>query len=214
MPDSLAAVVYGAALFALIFLALALVSARRRRWLRLTGHVVIALLFLALAGLFGTVGIAVQGYRALTHEEVAAVITTEPLGPQQFRASFRFADNREATFNLSGDALYVDGHVLKWKPIGNFFGLHTAYELDRVAGRYEKLEEEQGRPRTVQRLSADKPVDMFNLRQRYAILAPLLDAEYGSATFVPAGEPQRYELRVSTSGFLMRRIEPPPARAD
>jgi hypothetical protein len=214
MPDSLAAVVYGAALFALIFLALALVSARRRRWLRLTGHVVIALLFLALAGLFGTVGIAVQGYRALTHEEVAAVITTEPLGPQQFRASFRFPDNREATFNLSGDALYVDGHVLKWKPIGNFFGLHTAYELDRVAGRYEKLEEEQGRPRTVQRLSADKPVDMFNLRQRYAILAPLLDAEYGSATFVPAGEPQRYELRVSTSGFLMRRIEPPPARAD
>lgn len=214
MPDSLAAVVYGAALFALIFLALALVSARRRRWLRLTGHVVIAFLFLALAGLFGTVGIAVHGYRALTHEEVAAVITTEPLGPQQFRASFRFADNREATFNLSGDALYVDGHVLKWKPIGNFFGLHTAYELDRVAGRYEKLEEEQGRPRTVQRLSADKPVDMFNLRQRYAILAPLLDAEYGSATFVPAGEPQRYELRVSTSGFLMRRIEPPPARAD
>jgi hypothetical protein len=214
MPDSLAAVVYGAALFALIFLVLALISVRRRRWLRLAGHVVVALFFLAVAGLFGTIGIAVQGYRALTHEEVAAVITTEPLGPQQFRASFRFADAREAVFNLSGDALYVDGHVLKWKPVGNFFGLHTAYELDRVAGRYEKLEEEQRRPRTVQRLSADKPVDMFNLRQRYTILAPLLDAEYGSATFVPAGERQRYELRVSTSGFLMRRLEPEPARAE
>jgi hypothetical protein len=214
MPDSLAVVVYGAALFALMFLALALISARRRLWLRLTGHVVVALFFLVVAGLFGTIGIAVQGYRALTHEEVAAVITTEPLGPQQFRASFRFAEGREAVFSLSGDALYVDGHVLKWKPIGNFFGLHTAYELDRVAGRYEKLEDEQGRPRTVQRLSADKPVDMFNLRQRYAILAPLLDAEYGSATFVPAGVPQRYELRVSTSGFLMRRLEQEPARAE
>jgi hypothetical protein len=191
---------------------LALVSVRRRRWLHLAGHVVVALLFLAVAGLFGTIGIAVQGYRALTHEEVAALITTEPLGPQQFRAHLLFADKREATFDLSGDALYVDGHVLKWKPIGSFFGLHTAYELDRVAGRYEKLEEEQARPRTVQRLSADKPIDMFNLRQRYAILAPLLDAEYGSATFVPASEPQRYELRVSTSGFLMRRLEPGPAR--
>lgn len=214
MPDSLAAVVYAAALFALIFFVLALVSARRRRWLRLTGHVVIGLFFLALAALFGTIGIAVQGYRALTHEEVAAVITTEPLGPQQFRASFRFADGREAVFSLSGDALYVDGHVLKWKPIGNFFGLHTAYELDRVAGRYERLEDEQGRPRTVQRLSADKPVDMFKLRQRYAVLAPLLDAEYGSATFVPASEPQRYELRVSTSGFLMRKLQPQPARPE
>lgn len=214
MPDSLAAVAYGAAFFALLFLALALVSARRRRWLRLTGQVILGLFFLALAGLFATIGIAVQGYRALTHEEVAAVITTEPLGPQQFRARFRFADGREAVFSLAGDALYVDGHVLKWKPIGNFFGLHTAYELDRVAGRYERLEDERGRPRTIERLSADKPVDMFSLRQRYAVLAPLLDAEYGSATFVPAGEPQRYELRVSTSGFLMRKLGEEPSRAD
>jgi hypothetical protein len=213
MPDSLAAVAYGAALFALIFLVLALVALRRRRWLRMAGHVVVGLLFLAIAGLFGTIGIAVQGYRTLTHEEVAAVITTEPLGPQQFRATFQFADGRAASYRLAGDALYIDGHVLKWKPIVNFLGLHTAYELDRVAGRYERLEDEQGRARTVERLSADKSVDMFNLRQRYALLAPLLDAEYGSATFVPAGAPQRYELRVSTSGLLMRKLDAPQPQA-
>jgi hypothetical protein len=212
MPDSLAAIAYGAALFALAFFVLAFVSVRRRRWLRLSAQLLIALALLAVAGLFATIGIAVQGYRALTHEEVAAVIVTEPLGPQQFRAHFRFADGREADYRLAGDALYVDGRVLKWKPIVNFLGLHTAYELDRVAGRYESLADEQARARTVQRLAADKPLDMFSLRQRYAILAPLLDAEYGSATFVPAGEPQRHELRVSTSGFLMRRLEPSAAR--
>ncbi len=211
MPDNLAVVIYGAALFALLFVLLAWFALKRRRWLRFGAHALLALLLLALAALFGTLGIALQGYRALTHEEVAAVISTEPTGPQQFRARVRFADGREALYTLAGDALYIDGHVLKWKPLVNVLGLHTVYELDRVAGRYAELADEQTRPRTVERLSVAKPVDLFSLRQRYAFLAPLLDAEYGSATFVPAAEPQRYELRVSTSGFLMRRLDEGPA---
>jgi hypothetical protein len=210
MPENLAVVIYGAALFALLFLLLAWFALKRRRWLRLGANVLLALVLLAIAALFATLGIALQGYRALTHEEVAAVISTEPLGPQQFRARVRFADGREAVYSLAGDALYVDGHVLKWKPLANILGLHTAYELDRVAGRYAQLVDEQTRPRTVERLSVDKPVDLFSLRQRYTFLAPLLDAEYGSATFVPAAELQRYELRVSTSGFLMRRLDEVP----
>lgn len=207
MPESLTTVAYGAALFALVFLVLSFVALRRRRLLRLSGHLLTAFFFLSIAALFGTISVAVQGYRALTHEEVAAVITTEPVGPQQFRAKFRFADGREATYSLAGDALYVDGHVLKWKPIANYFGLHTAYDLERVGGRYNQLEDEQARPRTVLRLSPDRSMDMFKLRQRYALLAPLLDTEYGSATFVPADRKARYELRVSTSGFLMRKHE-------
>jgi len=41
------------------------------------------------------------------------------------------------------------------------------------------------------------------------LFAPLLDAEYGSASFVPAGE-RRIEVRVSTSGLLIREV--PAAR--
>jgi hypothetical protein len=84
-------------------------------------------------------------------------------------------------------------------------GLHTAYELDRVAGRYATLEDEQERPRSVFSLAADKPVDMFHLRRRFWLFRPVLDTEYGSATFVPADRPATYELRVSTTGLLIRR---------
>jgi len=51
-------------------------------------------------------------------------------------------------------------------------------------------------------------VDLFGLRQRYEFLAPLLDAEYGSATFVPVTRPAELELRVSTSGLLIREAQP------
>ena len=89
-------------------------------------------------------------------------------------------------------------------------GLHTGYELARVAGRYRALDQERSAPRTVYSLGQDKPVDLFGLRQRYAFLAPLLDAEYGSATFVPVKQRAELELRVSTTGLLIRETKPVP----
>ena len=108
--------------------------------------------------------------------------------------------------NIAGDELYVDAHILKWKPLANFLGLHTSYELDRVAGRYLKLEDEQTKARTVFFLSQKKPIDIFNLRRRYTLFRPLLDAEYGSATFIAADQAAEFEVRVSTTGLLIRKV--------
>ena len=193
----------GLGLLALIAAASAL---RRGRLVRFGTRLALSALLLSAAALFGIVVIGTAGYRALTHEAVAAIVETRPLGPQRFEARFRFPDGRVASYTLAGDELYVDAHILKWKPIANLIGLHTAYELDRVAGRYRALGDEQRAPRTVHGLGADRPIDLFELRQRYAVLAPLLDAEYGSATFVPVEEPATLELRVSTSGLLLRRV--------
>jgi hypothetical protein len=120
----------------------------------------------------------------------------------------RYPDGRQSAFALAGDEIYVDARILKWKPIANVFGLHTGYELDRVAGRYRDTEQERSAPRTVYALGEDKPVDLFGLRRRHAFLAPLLDAEYGSATFVPVTQPAELELRVSTTGLLIREAAP------
>ena len=79
------------------------------------------------------------------------------------------------------------------------FGLHTAYELDRIAGRYRSIDNERSAPRTVFPLERDKPLDLFDLRRRYTFLAPLLDAEYGSASYVAVSRPAEIELRVSTT---------------
>jgi hypothetical protein len=205
MSDPLALLAVLFAGLSVVFLLSGVVALRRGRPLRLATRLTFAVLLLALAGFAGTVTVATRGYRAFTHEEVAAVVRTEPVGPRRFRAHFRFADGREASFALAGDELYVDAHILKWRPIANFIGLHTAYELDRVSGRYATLAEEREGERTVQALSQEKPFDMFTLRRRYALLAPLLDAEYGSASFILADEAAEFELRVSTTGLLIRR---------
>lgn len=166
----------------------------------------LALLFVAT--IMGGIALGTAGYRALVREEIAARIFVRPTGPQRFQATFRFADGGEATFELAGDEIYVDARILKWKPIANVLGLHTLYELDRVSGRYRAVAEERAAARTVHELGASRWLDLFGLRRRHAFLAPVFDAEYGSATFVPVTRPAELELRVSTTGLLIREARP------
>lgn len=179
---------------------------RRRRSIRFGIDTLAGLLFVVTGLLLATLGVSTQGYRALTREEVAVRVSVRPSGAQRFDAEFRFPDGRLERFALAGDQLYVDAYILKWKTLANLVGLHTAYELDRVAGRFKDLGQERGAPRTVYSLAHDKPLNIFHLRERFALLAPLLDVQYGSATFTPVTRPARFEVRVSTGGLLIREV--------
>ena len=195
------------ALLGLIFLIITIARIKRWKLLSSATNLLTALLMLSLSALFGTISSAIQGYHALTKEELAAIVKVEPTGVQRFDARFSMPDGSEKIFFLAGDQLYVDAHILKWKPLANMFGLHTSYELDRVAGRYTLLNDEITKVRTVYSLSKDKPLNMFDLRQRFAMLNPLLDAEYGSATFINSDSPEEFRLMVSTTGLLIRKID-------
>jgi hypothetical protein len=190
----------------LIFLVAGLAALRRARPLRFALRTVVGLLLLALAAVSGAIGVGITGYRALTREDLAARIQVRPMDRQRFEATFLIPDRPAMTFELAGDEIYVDARILKWTPRANLIGLHTAYELDRVTGRYMDIEKEQSLERTVYSLAEPKPVDLFGLRRRFASLAPFVDAEYGSGSFVPVTRPAEFEVRVSTTGLLIREV--------
>jgi len=192
------------ALLAFMSFISSLVAARRRRVLGSLSGGVLSVVLLLLALLFGVLSVGLRGYEALTHEEVVVQVHTTPVGEQRFEARFVFPDGEERTFELAGDQLVVDAHILKWKPVANILGLHTQYALDRVSGRYEQLKDERTRPRTVHALNDESKLDLFNLRKKWDRLSPFYDAQYGSATWVDARSEGSFELRVSTTGLLMR----------
>lgn len=213
MPQELinSPLVFGAVMFGIAGLMLlygGLVALRHARPLRGTAGTLAGLLMLSCAALAGVIAIGMQGYQSLTREEIAATLTVRPLGSKRFEATVRLADGSEMVYDVVGDEVYVDAHVLKWHPYANLFGLHTSYELDRIGGRYQEIDQERAAPRTVYPLGKTKAVDLFGLRRKYEFLGPLVDAQYGSATFLPVTGPAILEVRVSTSGLLMRQTGP------
>jgi hypothetical protein len=169
-------------------------------------RLVIALLFLTVGLLAAMISLSVQGFRVLTSEQLAATVEVQKLGEQRFQTVFTFPDGVVKTFELAGDEFSVEAKIVKWHPWANFIGLQTAYELDRVSGRYTLLDDEQTQPRTVYSLGRDRAVNLFSLSQRLPALSTLIDAQYGSSTFTPANEESRYEVRVSTTGLLVREV--------
>ena len=192
-------------LFGLIALGASLAALLRARPLRFVIRLLAGLALGAVGVLAVVVALGIQGYRALTDEQSAGRIVVRPLAPQRFEARFVFPDGREASYEIAGDEIYVDAHILKWKPIANLIGLRTAYELDRIGGRYRGIDQERGAARSVHALGPSRTIDLFDLRQRHAFLAPLLDAEYGSASFVPVTGPAELQLQVAPSGLIIRR---------
>ena len=196
------------AVLSLFFLVAGVRALKRKRLFGSAMHVTAGLLLLSLGALSAVISVSTQGYRALTREEVAAVVSAELTGKQTFRVTVRLPEGGLKVFDLNGDELYVDARILKWKPWVNVLGMHTAYELDRVSGRFIEIEDEREQPRTVFPLSTERRLDLFELRRKFPLLAPLVDAEYGSATFIPVEDTVTFEVRVSTSGLLIRAARP------
>jgi hypothetical protein len=207
MLNSLLAITVLSGMLSLLFFIAAIASFHKKAFMNSTMRLLVALLMLSLAALFGTLLIASKGYRALIHEEVAAVVRIEPQTQKRFAAHFAFPDGRQTSFELTGDQLYVDAYILKWRPIINILGLHTAYELDRVGGRYMDIDEERQKSHMLFNLGTPKTIDLLNLRQKFLFLRWFLDAEYGSATFIGSETPATYEIRISTTGLLMREVQ-------
>jgi hypothetical protein len=186
----------------------AFVALVRARVLRVVVRSFIALVLFAAASVLALVSLGVQGMRALTHEQTAARIKLVPTAPQRYEATVSFADGRIERYSLAGDQIYIDGHIVKWTPLANMLGLQTSYRLDRISGRYRALEQENTAPRTVYALGTPAIVDLVALGRRLP-LADFFDAEYGSATYVPVEGPGELELKVSTTGLLLRPLPTP-----
>lgn len=197
-------VAVGSVVVALVCLALARRALRKRSPLSFFTRTLVAALFLAVAAIALLIAVGVRGYRALTDEQLAATVQVTPTGPHRFSAVFTFPDSSTATYAVAGDQLYVDARILKWHYWADLLGLHTLYALDRVGGRYADLDDELHRPRTLYALGPGRPVDLFKLIREYSVLAPLADAEYGSGTFLDVARPATLEIRVSTTGLLIR----------
>ncbi len=201
------AVLLGIVGFAAGFSAFAALA--RARLLRFVLRAVASVVLLAAGAVLALFSLGIEGMRALTKEESAARIKVVPSGVQRFDATVTFADGRVENYDLAGDDIYVDGHVVKWTPLANMLGLHTSYRLDRIAGRYRTLDQENTAPRTVYSIGTPALVDLVALGRRLP-LADFYDAEYGSASYVPVGQPGELELMVSTTGLLLRPVAAQP----
>ncbi|AOS97682.1 hypothetical protein AUP74_02274 [Microbulbifer aggregans] len=167
----------------------------------------VGLILLGGALLIVLVAADVYSYRNLAEEHSVGTLSFRKLDEQHYEAKFADEDGVAQTFELRGDQWQLDARLLKWKGPLARWGIHPAYRLDRVSGRYLTLQDERTLERTVHQLNGSNyGVDVWESLRGISKRMSLVDAVYGSATFLPMEDGAVYEVRISHSGLLARPL--------
>jgi hypothetical protein len=196
-------------LFALVGILCLFAAARRIRRRRVFGGVLIgatALVLILLSAVAALIAANLLTYQRLSFEQPAGELQLTRTGDREFNAVLTYPSGEHANFALGGDEWQIDARVLKWHAFANLVGFDSAYRLDRIGGRYTRLEDERSQPRSVYSLNQPQRIDLWDLVHRYHSWVPWMDALYGSATFLPMADGALYEIKVSQSGLVARPL--------
>jgi hypothetical protein len=194
------------ALAGILFLIAAVRRVRRRRVLGGALHGTTALVFIVLSVCTALLATNLRTYQRLTYEQPAGELQLNRAGEREFNAVLTYPSGERANFALLGDEWQIDARVLKWHALANMIGFDTAYRLERISGRYTRVEDERSQARTVYSLNPAQRIDPWDLVHRYHSWVPWVDALYGSATFLPMADGALYEIKVSQSGLVGRPL--------
>ena len=163
------------------------------------------LVFMLLAFLLAGSGLALRGYGLLTAEAPVAEIHSRQLGPQWFGVRVDFPDGSHRSADLHGDEWQLDARVIRWTPRAVALGAQPLFRVDRLSGRYRATAQAQATLPSVAALNADSAIDLWQLKQRFPRWLPWIDADYGSAAFLPLVDGGTYTVTISPLGGLVAR---------
>jgi hypothetical protein len=154
---------------------------------------------LLLCVLLGLAAWDLFSYENLKKEEAIATLSFSKLGAQKFKVMIVDRDGEEQAYALNGDLWQLDARLITWTGPIQQLGVMPAYKLDRISGRYLSLEQERMAERSVFGLSDDSVLDVWHWLHEYPGL-PLLNAAYGSATYMPMADGAIYQVRLDSRG--------------
>lgn len=163
----------------------------------------VALLTVALAGTIMLTAWDLYSYRTLVKETPVATVSFTRQTPQNFRASVTI-DGKTQDYELAGDQWQMDVRMIKWNSTIARLGVAPIFRMDRLSGRYQRIEDERDKPRSVYALSESDAIDLWDWLRKSESLIKLADTQYGTATYLPMVDGAVYLVSISQFGLVAR----------
>lgn len=162
------------------------------------------LVTLAIGVFFALIATVLIGYHRLGSEAVVATVQTRQLAPQRYAVDLSFPDGSRRSAEIEGDQWQIDAHIIKWRSPALLLGAQPLYRLDRLSGRYRRIDDAR-RPMSAVDLSAESLVDLADIKRRFPRWLPWVDADFGSAAYLPLLDNGRYTVTLAAAGGLVAR---------
>lgn len=158
----------------------------------------IGLTFVSFMALFD-----ILSYRNLMEEVPIATVSVFERSPQHFDLTLATNDGVEQRFDIYGDQWQLDARLLTWVGPLAALGNKPLYRLDRISGRYVSLEQERNGKQSIYQLDPSAYVDLWQIFSE----APIwIDANYGSAVYMPMENGAVFAVHLTAKGINVRPI--------
>lgn len=165
------------------------------------------LMLLAIAAVVAVTAFDIYSYKQVLQEQVVATINFDKIEDQHYLAVLADKDGKEQRVELHGDQWQLDARIVKWKGQLAGLGIKPAYRLDRLSGRYYDIEQETTEKRTAHSIHGVLySLDLWRLINTHPSWFPIVDAMYGSATYLPMEDGALFEITLSNTGLVARPV--------
>ena len=152
------------------------------------------------------VGWNLHTFHRLTDEAPIARLRFTPVAPEQYAVELRSGDFcNPQHFRLDGDQWRLDARFLKWKPVANLFGLDAMYRIERLGGRYSRVDDENSRKPAAWEIGDKPAIDLTDYLDETWLSWSPVDTLFGSSVYETIDPAYEYVVFRSQSGLLVRR---------
>lgn len=162
---------------------------------------------IGVAAVIAVMAFDLYSYKQVLQEQPVATINFDKIEEQHYFAVLSDKNGREQRVELRGDQWQLDARIVKWKGYLAGFGLKPAYRLERLSGRYYDIEQETTEKRTAHSVHPSLyGVDVWQIINDHPEWLPVVDAIYGSATYLPMKDGALFEISLSNTGLVARPV--------
>lgn len=142
-------------------------------------------------------------YKHLTSEQVLATVSVYQLDDQLYDVTLVVEDQPEYRYEIKGDQWQLDVRLFTWKGPIAALGQKPLYRLERLSGRYTSLEQALSAERSIYEIGPESTLDVW----KWFYGADLwLDANYGSAVYMPLENGAVYAINLTATGVVARPL--------
>lgn len=169
------------------------------QWLK--GSVGFCLLFFAVVLAFSISDIL--SYQSSAVGKVIANVSIYQLGDQSFDVTVTDAQGNEHRSMVRGDQWQLDVRLLRWHGPVMGFPQNILYRLERMSGRYLRLEQERTQERTTSDIKHSRWIDVW---QTLHAFPSWLTAEQGRAQYMPLVNGAVFAIHADVQGVATHPV--------
>jgi hypothetical protein len=170
-------------------------------WIWIKASLAMSLVGFTVAVLFSLLDVLT--YKQLLSEVPIATISMHEKNPQNFDVTLIPTGGEEQRFEIHGDQWQLDARLLTWIGPMAAMGKKPLYRLDRLSGRYISLEQARNAEQSVFGLEQSETIDIWKILQT---LPSWIDANYGSAVYMPMENGAVYSVHLTAKGMNVRPV--------